>query len=187
MDYPIHTFFFSQKRRRFLLYSWWIFQLHPWKSTAGSPKNHLKLKRNKIFWPKPFWLWVPNVNCPGCKQSNDDPNANPPPSGNEAYFIRIIENPPVFWCFFRGGGTWTYSKIQSRSTRTKLTHSAPLTCYRLASSDFFRHGGGKEETNRELFLRVWTSQWLHSLKLTVCPSKKLVLWKILSFWEDLFW
>lgn len=31
------------------------------------------------------------------------PMPTPPPSGNEAYFIRIIENPPVFWCFFRGG------------------------------------------------------------------------------------
>ena len=53
MDYPIHTFFF-QKKGTFLLYSWWIFQLHPWKLTAGSPENHPFEKENHKFQTKPF-------------------------------------------------------------------------------------------------------------------------------------
>lgn len=127
---------------------------------------HLKLKRKKIFWPKPLWLWVPNVNLPGCKRSNDDPNANPPPSGIEAYFMRITENPLFFGAFSEG--TWTDSKIQRLSTRTKLTQSAPLTCYRLASSDFFRHGGGNIPMTG-----------LNIPRVTVCPSKD-------GAWENTF-
>ena len=136
-DCPRHIFFFKR-----IIDSWWLFQLHPWKLTAGSPKNLLELKRTKIIWPKPLWLWVPNINCPGCKSSNADPNANspPPPSGNEAYFIRIIENSPgclVVWDRFKD------------SNQTLFDLKKPIRSSDTLSLGVLRfvHKGGKEETN----------------------------------------
>ena len=60
--------------------SWVETILHPGKWTAGTWKSPV-WKRKIIFHP-PTWLWVPNVNFPGCKWYRLELNLRPLPSAS---------------------------------------------------------------------------------------------------------
>ena len=94
--------------------------IHPRKLTARTSKNHYTNWKGKSFqpWSNPPWLWVQNVNFPGCTPTSCKSSSNSTCRGyNRSYaftrsFIRVITpfissrgppcTHPVFFrsCFF---------------------------------------------------------------------------------------